>query len=268
MINFGSNDTLYRLHSNALRSGSSNATNSVENSANSNYHTPFITSTATECLEASGRCHVNTSTQKNKQQSLEEYADSLRKQGKIEGKDFKIEHFPMYDNYNLYEYDSQGREIKENYWCGGNKASNKSDYMISEYNNDVKISKSYSNDGDLLYVDELYPNVRKEDLEETKFLYANPGDYCKYLESQGKVKNKDYIIEKTIIENNDGTKQIDIFINELSPKGVRQKKLWWTFIDNKIEMSVSYYDENGKEKIRKSYNSYGTSETTYYPKKH
>lgn len=267
MINFGAKNTLNTsvLQVKPVGAGMSNMTIPFGNSAGDS-QTPEITCTAAECMDASGRCHVNMSTQKNKTQSLEEYVQDLKKQGKIEGKDFKIEGSPLYDNYNLYEYDEQGREVKVNYWCSGNQASDKSGYDLSEYKNGVRIDKSYTNDGYLRMVDERYPNVREEDAQEAKLLDTNPDDYCKYLESQGKVKNKDYKVEKQIMECSDGTKQVDVFIDELSPRGVRQKGLWWIFSDYGTQMSVSYCDENGKERTRKNYNSDGTSSVTHYTK--
>lgn len=265
MINPGLKDILHTSNLSSKAIGSSMAIpfgNSAENNQAS-----AVTSTAAECMEASGRCQVKMNVPKNRIQSVDQYADNLRKQGKIEGKDFRIEGSPLYDNYNVYEYDSQGREVEVNYWCSGNQASNKSGYDINEYNNDVKVSKAYSNEGDLRLVDEYYPKVREEDLEESKLLTTNPEDYCKYLESQGKVKNKDYKVEKETKENSDGTKQIDVFIDELSPRGVRQKSLWWIFSDSGTLMSVSYCDENGRERLRKSYNSDGTSSIAHYTEK-
>ena len=263
MINFGAKNTLNMTGVRAMP-----AVNSVSGMTvpfgNSNSEVPVTTCSAAECLESSGRCHVNLSSPKNKQQSVDEYADNLRKQGKVEGKDFKIERSPLYENYNLYEYDEQGREIKTNYWCSGNQASDKSGYDINEYNKGVKISNSYSNEGELRLVDEYYPSVRPEDAEEAKLLNTSPEDYCKYLESQGKVKNKDYKMEKQTMENSDGTKQIDVFIDELSPSGVRQKGIWWIFSQYGNDVSVSYCDKNGRERLRKSYNSNGTSSIAHY----
>lgn len=263
MINLGTNLNTAALQVKPVVGGVSNMTVPFGNSAGDS-QSPATTCSAAECMEASGRCHVNMNSQKNKQQSLDEYAEVLRKQGKVEGKDFKIEGSPLYGNYNLYEYDAQGREIKTNYWCGGNQASNKSGYDLNEYNNDVKVSKSYYDDGVLRVVDEHYPNVRKEDLEEAKLLNTSVEDYCKSLDAQGKVKNKDYKVEKQTMENSDGTKQIDVFLDELSPQGVLQKRLWWIFSEYGNSLSVSYCDKNGREKTRKTYGTDGTSSVAHY----
>jgi len=266
MINFGANDTLYKLRSNALGAGISNATIPFGNSADSNCQTPVITSTAAECNEASGRCQVQMNSQKSKQQSVEQYVDNLRKQGKIEGKDFKIGGAIDYGNYNLYEYDAQGREIKTNYWCNGNQAFNHGDYMTSEYKNGVRIDKSYRIDGEPFCVNEKYPNVREEDLEESKLRDTSVEDYCKYLQSQGKVENKDYKVERETVERAKGDCYEQIFVDEFSPSGVRQKTLWWIIEKDGCNLTISYRNEEGKELIRHSYNADNTSERTFYYK--
>lgn len=266
VINFGTNLNTSALQVKPAANGISNMTVPFGNSAGDS-QVPATTCTAAECLDASGRCHVNMSSQKNKQQSLEEYVEILRKQGKIEGKDFKIEGSPLYDNYNLYEYDEQGHEIKTNYWCNGNQASNKSGYDITEYENGVRTVKSYRTEGDLWYASYKYPNVLKEDLEESKWRDMSAEDYCKYLESQGKVKGKDYGIEKQTHEYEDGEPYQQIFVDEFSPSGVRKKTMWWIVSKDKSDLTISYGDENGKEIIRHSYNADNTSEHTFYYKK-
>lgn len=262
MINPSLKDILHASNLQNKAVGSSMAIpfgNSAENN-----QAPVVTSTAAECMEASGRCQVNMSTQKNKQQSVEEYVQDLKKQGKIEGKDFKIGGAIDFGNYNLYEYDEQGREIKTNYWCGGNQASNQSDYTLSEYENGVRTDKSYRTEGDLWYVSYKYPNVLKEDLEESKWRDMSAENYCKYLESQGKVKDKDYKIEKQTHEYEDSEPYQQIFVDEFSPSGVRKKTMWWIVSKDKSDLTISYGNEKGKEIMRHSYNADNTSEHTIY----
>lgn len=261
MINFGINDTLYkyRLNNSPISTDSLNTTNQFKSSAISNYQTPVITDTATNCTESLGRYQVKMDTENNKKQSIEQYIDNLKKLGKKEGKDFEIEHFPEYNNFNLYEYDNNKRIIKTTYWTNGNQESNYAGYDITTYNDDIELTKAYRGNGNLVYVSEKHKNIPEKELEDSQLINTSPDDYCKTLKAQGKIENKDFKIEKEIVGN---SKQI--FIDEISSNGVREKSIWWIIDEKGGMVSVSSYDKNGNEKIRKTYGSDNTYGITRY----
>lgn len=182
-----------------------------------------------------------------KQESLDFYTKLLKSEGKIEGKDFTIEKFPEYDNYNLNIY-SHGNPVKKLYWCNGNGKEQFSGWDDIAYVNDRKFLEYYLDSKGAIktisryyYEGDLLPDAVKN----SGLSYnCNPKNYINFLKSN----NIKFNVEKYGEEDNNRWLNI---LTENKEGEIDNIATWYygtnSYDSNPIFVSKSIYNDENKE---------------------
>ncbi len=225
-----------------------------------NFSNEYMSSDVSSASRAYGLSFVN----KNKtipQMSLKDMVKWFESQGKIEGKDFKIDSSYTLGNTLLILKNKQGQEELAIHYNNGNH-SEWSGYEVSEYTNG-KLTKQTSRDsnGNIRCSSQVYKNEEVEHLLEEGLSYnTTPEEYLNYL----KFKNIDYKIEYSGEEDNNRSIHISILGND---KKIT-KGIWFYYGDNKFDekcqfVSQSDINEQGEEYRRLMFNKDNVEVVTY-----
>lgn len=190
-----------------------------------------------QCTEAM-RAYTLVDNRFERQIDLKDYLANLMRQGKIPDKDFLIDKAYM-PNYVLEILNKKGDPVKTLHYDGGTKAENLSGYEVSYYNERTgKMTRTMAYDmpgNKLRWRNDVYHNIPQERFTDCKMTKdTTPDDYIKLLESQGKVKDKDFLIDYNEPKDSEGNSQgvRSIRIIEYDSQEVQQKRTWWQFNDN------------------------------------
>ena len=229
----------------------------------SDYSTDYMSSDVSSASRAYGLSFVN----KNKtipQMSLKNMITWLEAQGKVEGKDFKIDSSCTMGNTLLILNNKQGQEELAIHYDNGNYNSWNC-YEVSEYKNGKlykRTDRDYNGDvSSYLQVFDKNDLAVQHLLEEPLTYDTTPQQYEKYL----KDNNIDYKIEYA---QNEANNRRDVYIDVIDKNKQIIKKISYYYGENKFgeqchSVSQSDINEKGEEYRRLTFNKDNVDVITY-----
>lgn len=222
-----------------------------------------------QCTMAT-RAYTLVDTRPERPISLKEYTQKL----KLHCIDFEIDSYG--ENTLLNIKNRRGQTIKTLHYDGGIEAKNLSGYEVMSYNDNSFIpSREAGYDTVTLrprWINKNYKNAPSELFTKDNIsIQTTPNDYIKKLESEGKIRNKDFFVEREKITDCDGKEVPDsesIYIREKDSAGKLTKSMWW-FIDptSTNHVAQSYYDKDEFIYRRITFDQNGTTSVCdYYDK--
>lgn len=219
-----------------------------------------MSSNVSNAYRAYGQAMVNKPIE---QLSLDECVLQLQKQGKVEGKDYRLKDYEN-GNVALYLNNKDGQEAKRILFNDG-KVDCWEDYKYS----DGRLIKQIDHaDGKIRSYQDFYYNneIPQETFTQDKLTYTTtPEEYIEYLNKN----NKNYKVTKDGEEDNNRS----IYIDELDENDKIINSTWWYYGENKFNekhqmLSRSEYDSNEAEVKRIELEQDRTGVCTYLEKYH
>lgn len=221
----------------------------------SNYEMPSEVSSE---YRAYGQAMVNKPFE---QLSFNECLLQLQKQGKVEGKDYRLENYEA-GNSAIYLLNQNGQETKRMLFCTEGKIDCWEDF---KYANGRKVKEiSHLSDGKIPnYLDYYYKDeIPQEAFTKDKLTYdTTPEQYIEYLNKN----NINYKIERNGEKDNNRS----IYITEFDENDKRTQSTWFYYGKNKFDakhqfLSRSSYDSNEIETKRITFDDNNRTEVCTY----
>lgn len=195
-------------------------------------------SEVSSAYRAYGQAMVNKPLE---QLSFNECIFQLQKQGKVEGKDYRLENYER-GNTAIYLINKNNQETKRILFGTDGKIDSWEDY---KYANERKVKEILHHSGGIIpyYLDYYYNDeIPQEAFTKEKLTYnTTPKQYIGYL----KKNNINYKIEREGQGNNKS-----IYITEFDENSKITQSTYWSFYDENQIISRSIYDSNEAETKR------------------
>lgn len=203
--------------------------------------------------------------------SLKDYVQKLKRHGI----DFEID-ASYGENTLLNIKNRRGQTVKTLHYDGGIEAKNMSGYEVMSYSDNSSIPSREAGYDTVSsrprWINKNYKNAPSELFTKDNIsINTTPKDYIKKLESKGKIRNKDFFVEREKITDCDGKEIPDsesIYIKEKDSAGKLTKSMCW-YIDptSTNHVAQSYYDKDEFMHRRITFDQNGTTSVCdYYDK--